>query len=123
MPKAFRLDESGILAFKMVEYISMMNGIASQMPARYSTEQDGIAARKNLISFESTRCMIIHIKIPNIHRGEATNTSNHLQNEIASEASDSTPDEIWEDEDPKLDHLKIYRLTAYIFVRKGREAN
>lgn len=76
LPKVFRSDQGG--EYNSAELVKFLQqeGIQQQFTAAYTSQQNGVAERKNRSLVEMARCMIIESGLHYRYWAEAVNTVN-----------------------------------------------
>ena len=82
----------------------------------YTTQQNGVAERKNRTIQEKANRLLIHANFQKFLWGEAVMTANFLQNRLPTSLIEKTPYELWNNKKPKLNFLKTYGCKALIHI-------
>ncbi|GKD33055.1 ribonuclease H-like domain, reverse transcriptase, RNA-dependent DNA polymerase [Tanacetum coccineum] len=90
------------------------NGIARQLTAPYSPQQNGVVERRNRTMLSTTRSMMKAMKLPLTFWAEAVRHAIYILNRVSTRALvDKTPYEALYNRKPNLENLRIFRCTAY----------
>ncbi|KAJ0468434.1 putative RNA-directed DNA polymerase [Helianthus annuus] len=99
--KALRTDRGGEFIGKVFNDFCALHGIRRDLTTPYTTEQNGIAERKNRTVVEMARCMLQAKRLSNRFWGEAVSTAVYLTSLSPTTAiSGKTPYEMWYGEKP-----------------------
>nr|GEX94884.1 zinc finger, CCHC-type [Tanacetum cinerariifolium] len=94
--------------------IFLKNGIARQLTAPYSPQQNRVVERRNRTVLSTTRSMMKAMKLPLTFWAKATRHAIHILNRVPTRAlEDKTPYEALYNRKPNLENLRIFRCTAY----------
>lgn len=98
------------------EYCSS-NGIARQLTAAYTPQQNGVAERKNRTIMNMVRCMLTETLIPKEFWPEAVNWAVYLLNRCPTfSVKDKTPEEAWSGEKPSVEHLRVFGCIGHVHI-------
>jgi hypothetical protein len=87
----------------------------------YSTQQNGVAERKNGYIAEAFKAMIHDQNLPMFLWEEASNTTIYIQNRSPHRIlEEKTPEEAFIGVKPKRSHLRIFGCPVYIHVLKEK---
>ena len=108
------------------EYISndMKNyfeaqGIQYEFTIRYTPQQNGVAERMNRTIIDKARCMLLNSKLSKGFWTEAVLAAVYLINRSPTNAlKEKVPAEMWYDEKPNLEKLRIFGCIAYLHIPK-----
>nr|GFA89429.1 zinc finger, CCHC-type [Tanacetum cinerariifolium] len=112
--RMLRTDRGG--EFTSNEFIKYCkeNGIAQQLTAPYSPQQNGVVERKNRTVLSTTRSMMKAMKLPSTFWAEAVKHAIYILNRVPTRALvDKTPYEALYNRKPNLENLRIFGCTAY----------
>ena len=112
-----RTDRGG--EFTSIEFNSFCktSGISRQLTAAYTPQQNGIAERKNRTIMNSTRSMLVDRKVPKEFWPEAVNWTVYLLNRSPTVVvHDKTPEEVWKNQVPSIEHLKVFGWVGYVHI-------
>ncbi|KAG5874041.1 hypothetical protein JTB14_021769 [Gonioctena quinquepunctata] len=115
-PKLSRSDRGGEYINSEVTNFLESEGIELQLTAPYSSQQNGVAERKNRYLTEMVICMLIGASLSNTYWGEAVMTANYLENLVPT---NNIPFEIWngmkgtKKNDKLCEKAKKYRIVGY----------
>jgi len=94
-------------------------GISRRLTVTHTSEQNGVAERRNRTLVETARCLLIQSGLPPSFWGEAVNTANYIRNRCPSRSVEGkTPFEMWTGRTPDVRHLREFGCIAYTFERK-----
>lgn len=119
-PKIFRSDQGGEFVNKSVTQIFQDYGIAHQLTAPYTPEENGISERKNRYLQEMAKSMLVDANLEDKYWGEAVMTAAYLQNRLPTKACDVTPYELWNNKKPDVGHIKVFGCQVYTYVPKEK---
>jgi len=92
-------------------------GIAHQLTAPYTPQQNGVNERRNRSVMEIARCMLHEKELPKTFWAEAANTTVFLQNRLPTKAlKDKTPFEAWYGYNPSLTFLKVFGCVCFVYI-------
>jgi len=92
-------------------------GIARQLTAAYSPQQNGVAERRNRTLMNMVRCMLAARDVPKEYWPEAANLATHVLNRCPTSAlSSMTPEEAWTARKPSVEHLKVFGCIGHVHV-------
>ncbi|GJZ61489.1 zinc finger, CCHC-type containing protein [Tanacetum coccineum] len=93
------------------------NGIARQLTAPYSPQQNGVVERRNRTIMSTTRCMMKATNMPQNFWAEAVRHAIYILNSVPTKAlEDITPYEAIKQRKPNLENLRIFGCIAYVKV-------
>ncbi|GJT89188.1 zinc finger, CCHC-type containing protein [Tanacetum coccineum] len=97
------------------------NGIARQLTAPYSPQQNGVVERRNRTIMSTTRCMIKAANMPQNFWAEAVRHAIYILNSVPTKAlEDITPYEAIKQRKPNLEKLRVCSCIAYAKVPSQR---
>nr|GEZ01874.1 zinc finger, CCHC-type [Tanacetum cinerariifolium] len=112
--KMLRTDRGG--EFTSNEFMQA-NGIARQLTAPYSPQQNGVVERRNRTIMSTTRCVMKAKNMPQNFWAEAIRHAIHILNSVPTKAlKDITPYEAIKRRKPNLENLRIFGCIAYAKV-------
>nr|GEV44241.1 zinc finger, CCHC-type [Tanacetum cinerariifolium] len=89
-------------------------GIARQLTAPYSPQQNGVVERRNRTVLSTTRSMMKAMKLPLTFWAKAVRHAIYIFNKVPTRAmEDKTPYEALYNRKPNLENLRIFGCTAY----------
>ncbi|KAI5342684.1 hypothetical protein L3X38_010560 [Prunus dulcis] len=92
-------------------------GMERQLTVAYSSQQNGVAKRKNITVMEMAKCMMIEKKMPLEFWAEAVNNAVYVQNRCPTKALDKkTPFEAYSGRKPGVKHLRVFGSLCYAHV-------
>jgi transposase InsO family protein len=115
--KCLRFDGRGeYFSNEFNEYLKE-HGIQRKYSCSYSSQQNGIAKRKNRHIVEIARAMLNEKNLPNYFWAEAITTAVYIMNRIPITAIHGmTPKEKFTCKKPDVSHLKVFGCIAYVHV-------
>ena len=98
------------------------NGIQHQTTALYTPQQNGVAERFNRTVVEMGRTMLHAADLSYDFWAEAVNTATYIWNRCILKALDNkiTPEELWTNKKPSIEHLRIFGSTTYALIKENR---
>nr|GEX00098.1 ribonuclease H-like domain, reverse transcriptase, RNA-dependent DNA polymerase [Tanacetum cinerariifolium] len=109
-----RTDRGGEFTSNKFTQYCKENGIARQLTAPYSPQQNGVVERKNRTIMSTTRCMMKATNMPQIFWAEAVRHAIYILNSVPTKAlKDITPYEAIKKRKPNLENLKVFGCIAY----------
>ena len=115
--KMFRTDRGGEFTSKYFSKFCKENGIARQLTAPYSPQQNGMVERRNRTILSATRSMLKASNMPQIFWAEAVRHAVYILNRTPTIALvNSTPFEALKGDKPNLKYLKVFGCKAYAKV-------
>lgn len=115
-----RCDNGGEYTSHAFKDFCREKGIRIQYTVAYNPEQNGVAERFNRTVMERARSLIFDSKLEKDLWGEAVRTGTYLINrtETRTLENNKTPVEIWNNEKPNLNKIKLFGCTAYNLIPK-----
>ncbi|GJS05798.1 ribonuclease H-like domain, reverse transcriptase, RNA-dependent DNA polymerase [Tanacetum coccineum] len=115
--KMFRTDRGGEFNSNEFTQYCKENGIARQLTAPYSPQQNGVVERRNRTIMSTTRCMMKATEMPQDFWAEAVRHAIYILNSVPTKAlEDITPYEAIKGKKPNLKDLKVFGCIAYAKV-------
>nr|GEV49421.1 NB-ARC domains-containing protein [Tanacetum cinerariifolium] len=115
--KMLRMDRGGEFTSKEFMQYCKENGIARQLTAPYSPQQNRVVERRNRTIMSTTRCMIKATSIPQNFWAEAVRHAIYILNSVPTKAlEDITPYEAIRQRKPNLETLRVFGCIAYAKV-------
>nr|GFA57899.1 zinc finger, CCHC-type [Tanacetum cinerariifolium] len=115
--KMLRTDRGGEFTSNEFNQFCKENGIARQLTAPYSPQQNGVVERRNRTIMSTTRCMMKATNMPQNFWAEAVRHAIYILNSVPTKAlKDITPYEAIKKRKPNLETLKIFGCIAYAKV-------
>ncbi|GKA72947.1 zinc finger, CCHC-type containing protein [Tanacetum coccineum] len=115
--KMFRTDRGGEFNSNEFTQYCKENGIARQLTAPYSPQQNGVVERRNRTIMSTTRCMMKATEMPQDFWAEAVRHAIYILNSVPTKAlEDITPYEAIKRRKPNLENLRVFGCIAYAKV-------
>nr|GEX83346.1 zinc finger, CCHC-type [Tanacetum cinerariifolium] len=115
--KMFRTDRGGEFNSSEFTQYCKENGIARQLTAPYSPQQNGVVERRNRTIMSTTRCMMKATEMPQDFWAEAVRHAIYILNSVPTKAlEDITPYEAIKGKNPNLKDLRVSGCIAYAKV-------
>ncbi|GJU74747.1 zinc finger, CCHC-type containing protein [Tanacetum coccineum] len=115
--KMFRTDRGGEFNSNEFTQYCKENGIARQLTAPYSPQQNGVVERRNRTIMSTTRCMMKATEMPQDFWAEAVRHAIYILNSVPTKAlEDITPYEAIKRKKPNLKDLRVFGCIAYAKV-------
>ncbi|GJR90306.1 zinc finger, CCHC-type containing protein [Tanacetum coccineum] len=115
--KMLRTDRGGEFTSNEFTQYCKENGIARQLTAPYSPQQNGVVERRNRTIMSTTRCMMKATNMPQNFWAEAVRHAIYILNSVPTKAlEDITPYEAIKQRKPNLENLRIFGCIAYAKV-------
>ncbi|GJY45093.1 zinc finger, CCHC-type containing protein [Tanacetum coccineum] len=112
--RMLRTDRGGEFTSNEFTKYCKENGIARQLTAPYSPQQNGVVERRNRTVLSTTRSMMKAMKLPLNFWAEAVRHAIYILNRVPTRALvDETPYEALYNRKPNLENLRIFGCTAY----------
>nr|GFB71344.1 zinc finger, CCHC-type [Tanacetum cinerariifolium] len=112
--RMLRTDRGGEFTSNEFTKYCKENGIARQLTAPYSPQQNGVVERRNRTVLSTTRSMMKAMKLPLTFWADAVRHAIYILNRVPTRALvDKTPYEALYNRKPNLEKLKIFRCTTY----------
>ncbi|KZC13187.1 Copia protein, partial [Dufourea novaeangliae] len=90
-------------------------GIQRRLTVPHTPKQNGVAERKNRTLVQTARSMLLKAELTHEFWAEAIMTANYLRNRCPTKTLESkTPFEFWNNRRPIFNHLKVFRMKAYV---------
>jgi len=119
--KVFRTDGGG--EYMSNEYKKYLEGagIHHIVTPPYFLVQNGRAEGANRTIMEKARCILEESKLGKQFWGQAVLTSAHIRNHLPSRIHhDMAPLEFWTGKPPGVGHLRVFRSTRWVHIRKEK---
>ncbi|XP_073115021.1 retrovirus-related Pol polyprotein from transposon TNT 1-94 isoform X2 [Elaeis guineensis] len=117
MIKILRTDRGGEFLCNDFDSFCKKNGIRRQLTVRHTSEQNGVAERKNRTVVEMARSMLQGKMLPNVLWAEAVATSVHLLNISPTKAvRNMTLFEAWYQRKPEMSNLRVFGCIVYAHI-------
>nr|GEW90533.1 zinc finger, CCHC-type [Tanacetum cinerariifolium] len=115
--KMLRTDPGGEFTSSEFTQYYKENGIARQLTAPYSPQQNGVVERRNRTIMSTTRCMMKVTNMPQNFWAEAVRHEIYILNSVSTKAlEDITPYEAIKRRKPNLENLRVFSCIAYAEV-------
>nr|GEV62389.1 zinc finger, CCHC-type [Tanacetum cinerariifolium] len=115
--KILRTDRGGEFTSNEFKQYCKENGIARQLTAPYSPQQNGLVERRNRTIMSTTRCMMKATNMPQNFWAEAVRHAIYILNSVPTKAlADITPYEAIKRRKPNLENLRVFGRIAYAKV-------
>ncbi|GKB01534.1 ribonuclease H-like domain, reverse transcriptase, RNA-dependent DNA polymerase [Tanacetum coccineum] len=112
-----RTDRGGEFTSNEFTQYCKENGIARQLTAPYSPQQNGVVERRNRTIMSTTRCMMKATNMPQNFWAEAVRHAIYILNSVPTKAlEDITPYEAIKQRKPNLENLRVFGCIAYAKV-------
>ncbi|KAD6454708.1 hypothetical protein E3N88_09414 [Mikania micrantha] len=112
--KLLRTDKGGEFTSNEFTQFCKDNGIARQLIAPYSPQQNGVVERRNRTMLSTTRSMLKAMSMPKIFWAEAVRHTIYVLNRVPTKAlTDCTPYEALKGRKPNLGSLRVFGCIAY----------
>ena len=115
-------NEKGLKTFRTDcghEYLSHQfkefceeKGILRHLTIPRTTQQNGVAERRNKTLLDMTRSMMAQANLPISFWGDSLLTAAYILNKVPSQSVSSTPYELWHGKKPNLEHLCLWGLVG-----------
>ncbi|GJT30402.1 ribonuclease H-like domain, reverse transcriptase, RNA-dependent DNA polymerase [Tanacetum coccineum] len=116
-----RTDRGGEFTSNEFTQYCKENGIARQLTAPYSPQQNGVVERRNRTIMSTTRCMMKATNMPQNFWAEAVRHAIYILNSVPTKAlEDITPYEAIKRRKPNLENLRVFGCMAYAKVPSQR---
>jgi transposase InsO family protein len=114
------IENAGEYLSKQFIEFCQEEGIHRQLTAPRTPSQNSVSKRKNRTILERTRSMLIAGKVPTYLWAEAAKTEVYLMNRSPTRANlGLTPEEVFCERKPNLQHLCIFGCLAYVHLDKS----
>ncbi|GKB79400.1 zinc finger, CCHC-type containing protein [Tanacetum coccineum] len=115
--KMLRTDRGGEFTSNEFTQYCKENGIARQLTAPYSPQQNGVVERRNRTIMSTTRCMMKATNMPQIFWAEAVRHAIYILSSVPTKVlEDITPYEAIKQRKPNLENLRVFGCIAYAKV-------
>ncbi|KAD3337069.1 hypothetical protein E3N88_32589 [Mikania micrantha] len=112
--KMLRTDRGGEFTSNEFTQFCKDNGIAGQLTAPYSPQQNGVVERRNITMLSTTRSMLKAMSMPQNFWAEAVRHTIYVLNRVLTKAlTDCTPYEALECRKPNLGSVRVFGCVAY----------
>jgi transposase InsO family protein len=115
-PKVFRSDNGLEYVNSKVQGYLKREGIQIQQTVPYSSQQNGIAERKNRTLMDAARSMLFKADLDKSYWAEAVSCANYIQNRLITRATGKTPIEMWNDELPQEESYHEFGADCYAWI-------
>lgn len=113
--RVLRTDRGG--EFTSVEFglYCANEGVARQLMAPYSPQQNGVVERRNQTVVAMARCMMKAKNMPGEFWGEAVTTAVYILNQAPTKSvRDKTPFEAWHGRTPAVHYFRTFGCIVYV---------
>ena len=115
--KRLRSDNGGEYLGEEFSDFCKENGIEQEFSAPYTAAQNGMSECSWRTIFEGARTSMIAAELPPKYWAEAVCTATHCLNRTPTRVlGGATPHENWHGCAPRLNHLRVFGCTAYVFI-------
>ncbi|KAL0746111.1 hypothetical protein Bca101_101377 [Brassica carinata] len=115
--KIFRSDNGGEYTSRLFKQHLAQHGILHQTSCPYTTQQNGVAERKNRHLMEVDRSMMFQSNVPKRYWSDAVMSACYLINRIPTRVlQDQSPFEVLNKIKPSLKHLRVFGCVSYVMV-------
>nr|GEW44664.1 zinc finger, CCHC-type [Tanacetum cinerariifolium] len=116
-----RTDRGGEFTSNEFTQYCKENGIARQLTAPYSPQQNGIVERRNRTIMSTTRCMMKATNMPQNFWAKAARHATYILNSVPTKAlEDFTPYKAIKQRKPNLENLRVFGCISYAKVPSQR---
>ncbi|GKD03321.1 zinc finger, CCHC-type containing protein [Tanacetum coccineum] len=98
-------------------------GITHQTTAPYTSQQNGVAERKNMTLKEMVNSMLSYSRLSEGFWGEAMLTACYILNRTPNKNNKQTPYEIWTKKVPNLTYLRVWGCRAVVRLSEPKMKN
>ena len=117
--KKLRTNSGGEYTSTEFESYLKQEGIEHQCTIPKTPEQNGVAKGMNRTLVETFRTMLADSRLTHRFWAEALSTAAYLINRSPTKTlGNKTPFEVWYGKKPNVNHLRVFRCSAYIHVPK-----
>ena len=116
--KTLRSDRGGEYMSGEFDDFLKEEGIASQLTAPGTPQQNGVSERRNRTLMEMVRSMMSYSSLPLSFWGYALETAAYILNQVPSKTVPGTPYERWSGRKVSLSHIKIWGCPAHVLRQK-----
>lgn len=113
--KVLRSDRGGEYEAPFAEF-SAQHGIIHETTALYSSQQNGVAERKNRTLKEMMNAMLVSSGLHQNMWGDAVLSVNYLLNMVPRKKMKKTPYELWKESTPSYKYLRVWECHAKVAV-------
>ncbi|KAL9235087.1 hypothetical protein vseg_009883 [Gypsophila vaccaria] len=112
-----KTDRGGEFTSNEFEDFCTSQGIARQLTASFTPQQNGVAERKNRTIMNAVRSMLIERKVPKVFWSEAARWCVHVLNRCPTVAvANKTPEEAWSGKKPAVEYFRIFGCVAHVHI-------
>nr|GEY87821.1 putative ribonuclease H-like domain-containing protein [Tanacetum cinerariifolium] len=113
--KIIRCDNGGEFRNKEMNDFCSKKGIKREFSNARTSQQNGVAERRNKTLIEAARTMLVDAKFPVTFWAEAVNTACYVQNRVlVNKSQNKTPYELFNGRSPAIGFLKPFRCHVMI---------
>lgn len=117
--KTIRSDRGGEYFFSEFRAYLSEHGNLSHLVTPGTSQQNGVAKRRNIILFKMVRFIMSYSNLPILFWGHALETTMYLLNVVPSNSVPKTPLEMWNGCKPSLRHIHIWGCLADVLKGKA----
>eukprot|EP00253_Pinus_taeda_P031858 PITA_31858 len=115
--KVLRTDRGGEYISKEFLRFCRENGFHKQFTARYTSQQNGVAERKNRTIMDMVRSMLKAKHLPNDYWAEAIHCAIYILNRCPTKAvMNRVSEEAWSGRKQGVTHMKVFGCVAYAHI-------
>ena len=116
----FLTDNGSQYVNKDMDMFLLQKNIKHQRTTPYSSQQNGLAERRNLTIMSMARCVLIESNLPYEYWPFAVRYAVYTMNRLPTKAINwKTPYEIWMKHKPRIDYLRPFGCVAYAHINKN----
>ncbi|RVW21903.1 Retrovirus-related Pol polyprotein from transposon TNT 1-94 [Vitis vinifera] len=108
-----RYDETGRNPGPFAKFL-LECGIDARYTLPGTSQQNGVAERRNRTLLDMVRCMLSNSSLPEFLWGEALRTAAYILNQVPSKSVPKTPYELWSGKKPSLHHFHVWGCKAEV---------
>ncbi|KMQ86502.1 rna-dependent dna polymerase [Lasius niger] len=112
-------DNGGEYINKAFDAYMEQLGIKRRLTTPRTSEQNGVAERRNRTTVEMARCMLLGSRLSASFWAEAVNAANYVRNRCPSSTlNGKTPYELWIKRPPNVDYFREFGCDVYVLDKK-----
>ena len=115
--KVLRTDRGGEFTSDEFREYWNLHGIKKELTTAYTSQQNGVAERKNRTIVEMARCILKEKSLSNMYWAHAVHTAAYILNKSPTNmVKNSTPYEAWFCRKPTISHLKSFGYACFVQI-------
>ena len=121
--KTLRIDCGREYLFEQFRELCENKGIRRKLTIPGTSQQNGVAKRRNRTLLEMVRSMMAQANLPISFWGDALMVATYILNKVPYKSVPSTPYELWSSKKPNLSNLRPWGCADYVHNTTHKHGN